>query len=112
MRDVKKIEKLLVEYMNKFADLVGRPQVFIAVLIVTLIWFLSKTLLEYDVWFDIMDVFVFLASFFLLFIIQSSQNNDTRAIQDKLDAIIAALPKADQKKVNEEAKLKKGDKKP
>lgn len=58
-----------------------------------------------------MDVFVFLASFFLLFIIQSSQNADNKAIQDKLDEIIEALPQASNKKEREEELFKKGDKK-
>ena len=46
-----------------------------------------------------------------MFVVQSSQNADTRAIQDKLDEIIKSLPNADDSKKNEETRLKKGDKK-
>ena len=58
-----------------------------------------------------MDVFIFITTFFLILVVQSSQNADTRAIQDKLDEIIKSLPKADDSKKNEETRLKKGDKK-
>lgn len=42
-----------------------------------------------------------------MLVVQSSQNADTRAIQDKLDEIIKSLPKADDSKKNEETRLKK-----
>lgn len=55
-----------------------------------------------------MDIFVFMITFFLLFILQASQNADTQAIQDKLDEIIDSLPGADKKKEAEEKRLKNG----
>ena len=110
MKRFRKIEKALMQYMTTTADFLGKPLVFTVVLLLTLGWFMTKLTLDYDTWFDIMDVFVFLASFFLLFIIQSSQNADNKAIQDKLDEIIEALPQASNKKEHEEELFKKGDK--
>lgn len=111
MKSYKKFEKLLVEWMNRLAAIVGKPQVFLAALLLTAGWFIVGLFLEYDTWFDIMDVFIFMTTFFLLFVVQSSQNADTQAIQDKLDEIIKSLPKADDSKENEETRLKKGDEK-
>lgn len=111
MKALKKIDKTLTKIMNDLATVVGRPYVFAAVLILALAWFVTGIFMEYDTWFDIMDVFVFLITFFLLFVVQSSQNADTAAIQDKLDEIIDAIPKADTKKEGEEKSMKRGDKK-
>ena len=97
--------------MNQLADFVGKPLVFAVVFIITAGWFISGLFLEYNIWFDVMDLTIFVSTFFLLFVIQSSQNADTRAIQDKLDEIIKALPGADTSKEKEENRLKKGEKK-
>lgn len=111
MKTTKKIEKILIKSMNTIADFVGRPQVLASVIIVTILWFIMGLFLEYDTWFDIMDVFIFITTFFLLFIVQSSQNADTKAMQDKLDEILDSLPNASKKKEHEEERIKKGDKK-
>ncbi len=111
MKALKKIDKLLTKIMNDLATIVGRPYVFASVVILALVWFIVGIFMEYDTWFDIMDVFVFLTTFFLLFVVQSSQNADTAAIQDKLDEIIDVLPKANTKKEGEEKRMKRGDKK-
>ena len=107
----KAVDKKLTRFMNLLSDIIGRPYVFIIVLFVAAGWFVASMTMEYETWFDIMDVFVFLTTFFLLFVIQSSQNADTAAMQDKLDEIIEALPKARKKKEAEEKRMKRGEKK-
>jgi len=97
--------------MTKLADLAGRPYVFAGLFLLALAWFVVGIFLEYDTWYDIMDVFIFLTTFFLLFVIQSSQNADTKAIQDKLDSLIEAIPGASDKKEGEEKRIKQGSKK-
>ncbi len=94
--------------MNKTADFVGKPVIFLAFMLLIVTWFVFSRFLPYDVWYDIMDVTIFIITFLLLFIIQASQNADTEAIQDKLDEIIKALPKANASKEGEEKQLKKG----
>ena len=96
--------------MNQFADLLGRPTVFAAAILVVAGWFGARLFIEYDTWFDVMDLVIFVSTFFLLFVVQSSQNADTRAIQDKLDEIIDALPNADTSKEKEEKRIKRGEK--
>ena len=110
MKRYEVIKEKLTVAMNKVADFVGRPVVFLGAIVITAAWFIARSFLPYDVWFDTMDVTIFIASFFLLFVLQSSQNADTEAMQDKLDEIIDALPRAKTSKKGEEKELKKGKK--
>lgn len=111
MKLLQKVDKSLVVFMNKLAEHAGRPYIFVGLLLAAVTWFIVGIFIEYDTWYDIMDVFIFLTTFFLLFVIQSSQNADTEAIQDKLDAIIEAIPGANEKTEHEEKRLKRGGKK-
>lgn len=107
---MKSAEKSLTKLMNRLANFVGKPQVFAAVLLIVAGWFIAGLFLEYDVWFDVMDLIIFVSTFFLLFVVQSSQNADTKAMQDKLDEIIDSLPKTNKNKEHEEKRLKRGEK--
>lgn len=107
---MKKIEKTLTSSMNSLADFIGHPKVFVSIVALLVLWFIARILFEYETWFDIMDVAIFIASFLMLFIVQSSQNADTKAMQDKLDEIIDSLPRADSSKKAEEEQIKQGEK--
>lgn len=109
MKAQKKIEKTLAKSINKLADVIGHPHVIAGVFIAVVCWFAAGLFLEYDFWFDVIDLVIFISSFFLLFILQSSQNADTKAIHDKLDEIIDSLPSANKQKKREEKRLKEGD---
>ena len=95
--------------MNRLADFLGNPRVFAVVVVSVIAWFIARLFIEYETWFDIMDLAIFISTFFLLFVVQSSQNADTEAIQDKLDEIINSLPNANSKKEKEEKRLKRGE---
>lgn len=105
-----KWQKLLTTLMNQIADFVGRPLVFVVVIVLIAVWFGLIRTMEYDTWLDIIDVAIFVVTFLLLFVIQASQNADTQAIQDKLDEIIEALPEARTDVEGEEKEIKKGRK--
>jgi low affinity Fe/Cu permease len=95
--------------MNSLADFAGHPIVFAGLIAVVASWFIAGIPLQYsDTWFSIMDVFVFLTTFFLVFVVQASQNADTRAMQAKLDEIIDSLAEADSHKKSIEKEVKKG----
>lgn len=110
MKITTKLNQRLTEMMTNLDDFIGRPVVFVGAILVLVGWFILRSFIEYDTWFDIMDVSIFIITFLLLFIVQVSQNADTRAIQDKLDEIIDNLPGARTSKEREEEKLKKGHK--
>lgn len=108
MNNYENFKQKLTTLMNKTADFVGRPTVFLVSVLIIISWFAVSRFLPYDVWFDIMDVSIFMTTFFMLFVVQASQNADTSAIQDKLDEIIEALPKTRSSKEGEEKQLKRG----
>ncbi len=111
MISFKRLEKSLTKLMNQLADTIGKPTVFAAVILGVTGWFVAGLFIEYETWYDVMDLVIFVSTFFLLFVVQSSQNADTRAIQDKLDEIIDSLPGADTGKEKEEKRIKEGEKK-
>lgn len=107
---MKKFNNTMTHVMSNLSDALGRPLIFMIAVVLVAGWFIARQWLEYDLWFDIMDVTIFLTTFFFLFMLQASQNADTQAIQDKLDELIKALPNAHEDKVAEEEELKHGDK--
>lgn len=110
MKLVKRMDAFLAKLVNGLADIIGKPTVFALAFILVALWFCTRFFLEYEAWFDIMDVFIFITTFFLLFVVQASQNADTKAIQDKLDNIIDALPGASKDVEGEEERIKAGKK--
>ncbi|OYX43765.1 hypothetical protein B7Y94_00935 [Candidatus Saccharibacteria bacterium 32-49-12] len=108
MKFIKRLEHILTKMMNKTAEFAGKPMVFVVSILLIVGWFLVSGLLEYDTWFDIMDVTIFITTFLMLFVVQASQNADTKAIQDKLDEIIDVLPGASKSKEGEEERFKEG----
>lgn len=105
----KKVDKILRASMNRVADLAGRPIAFMTAVVLLIGWFGVSRFMDYQTWFDIMDVAIFVTTFLMLFVVQASQNADTEAIQDKLDELIEALPSASENRKGEERKLKYGD---
>lgn len=106
------ISNALTKLLNRLADFTGHSSVFAAMFLLVVGWFVAGIFFRYDsTWFDIMDVFIFLMTFFLVFIIQSSQNADMKALQDKLDEVIDSLGTANKAKEGEEKALKRGRKK-
>ena len=107
---MKRFNKKLTEIINRITEVSGKPVVFAAMIVLVAAWFIAGAFFRYDEsWFTILDAFVFLVTFFLVFVVQSSQNADTKAMQDKLDEIIENLPGADTSKEREEKKFKRGE---
>jgi low affinity Fe/Cu permease len=69
----------------------GRPGVFIVALATILVWAVSGPFFGFsDTWQLLINTFTTLVTFLMVFLIQSSQNRDTEAIQLKLDELIRA----------------------
>jgi low affinity Fe/Cu permease len=86
--------------MNKFrfsylarrlALLAGRPATFFSAVAALLLWALTGPLFAYsDSWQLIVNTATTIITFLMVFVIQSTQNRDTEAIQLKLDELIRA----------------------
>ena len=102
------MHKLLNILLEKLAVAIGHPYAFLVMTTTVIVWFAVGFFMDFsNTWFDIMDVSIFLSTFLFVFIIQHSQNADTKAIQEKLDELIKKLPKARNSKAGIEKRLKK-----
>ena len=69
----------------------GRPLAFVLALLVVLAWIVTGPLFGFsDTWQLVINTGTTIVTFLMVFLIQSSQNRDTEAIQLKLDELIRA----------------------
>lgn len=67
----------------------GRPIVFVLAIVTILVWIISGPLFHFsDTWQLVINTATTIVTFLMVFLIQSTQNRDTAAIQIKLDELI------------------------
>ena len=82
--------------MNRFrriadvtGSVVGSPWAFITTLALTILWLLLGPVFQYsDTWQLTMNTAASQVTFLIAFLLQNTQNRDTRALQLKLDELI------------------------
>ncbi len=95
----------LAPFFNKFSNIVtratGTPLAFILALLVIIIWGVTGPLFHFsDTWQLVINTGTTVITFLMVFVIQHSQNKDTKAIQLKLNELIAANCDASNRLVN------------
>jgi len=79
----------------KAAALVGSHWAFLVALVVVLVWAATGPLFHFsDTWQLVINTGTTVVTFLMVFLIQASQNRDSRALQLKLDELIRAQHKA------------------
>lgn len=79
----------------KTAQLMGRPATFGLALGMVLVWALTGPIFQYsDTWQLVINTGTSVVTFLMVFLIQSTQNRDTVAIQLKLDELILSVRQA------------------
>ena len=76
---------------RRIAIFVGRPVVFLAAVLLIVLWAVSGPLFGFsDTWQLVVNTTTTIITFLMVFLIQNTQNRDTAAIQLKLDELIRA----------------------
>lgn len=72
------------------ARLAGHPAAFVSAVILVAVWAATGPAFAYsDSWQLVIGTITTIATFILVFIIQNTQNRDTKAMQAKLDELIS-----------------------
>jgi low affinity Fe/Cu permease len=82
-------------FASKTADLAGSHWAFIITFAFIVVWFLSGPVFGFsDTWQLIANTVTTLTTALMVFLIQNTQNRDSRAIHLKLDELLRATPRA------------------
>lgn len=100
-------QRPLIGKLNKIYRIGSHPFSFVFIVLSIVGWFIIGAVFHYDEswykWFHIYEMCITLT---MIFVIESTQQEDDKATQAKLDEIIRAIPKANDKHIALERKLK------
>jgi low affinity Fe/Cu permease len=96
-------EHLFARLARKVTDWSGStPAFFLAVLLIVL-WAATRPLFEsFDTWQLVINTLTTIITFLMVFLIQRTQNKDSRAIHLKLNELVAAVEGASNRLINVE----------
>ncbi len=85
-------QHLFGRFARAIANASGRPSTFAVAVAAILVWALSGPLFGFsDTWQLVVNTTTTIITFFMVFLIQNTQNRDSEAMHIKLDELIRAL---------------------
>ncbi len=98
----KKSKKSFFErFANKITSFTGSSVAFLSALSIVIIWAFTGPIFQYsETWQLVINTGTTIITFLMVFLIQKSQNKDSKAIQLKLNELIAANEKASNRMVD------------
>jgi low affinity Fe/Cu permease len=88
-------------FANACSNAAGRPWAFAAAVTVLVVWAVSGPIFGFsDTWQLIINTGTTIVTFLMVFLIQHTQNKDSKAVQLKLDSLIAAASRASNRLLN------------
>ena len=89
------MNELFRRFSQKASEVVGSSWAFIVAVLVIVAWAISGPVFHFsDTWQLIMNTITNVITFLMVFMIQSTQNRDAKAIHLKLDELIRSIEKA------------------
>jgi low affinity Fe/Cu permease len=85
------MNRRFVQFANYVAEASGYPFVFAAAVLSVILWLATGPAFQFsDTWQLVMNTVTSVITFLMVFLIQTSQNRDSTALQAKLDELIRA----------------------
>lgn len=82
-------------FSHRVSDATGSPWAFIIAVTIIVIWGLTGPIFRFsDTWQLVINTSTTIVTFLMVFLIQNTQNRDSKAIHLKLDEIIRSMDKA------------------
>ena len=92
------MEKLFLQFANHTARLAGKPWTFLLCVAVVMVWAVTGPIFRFSAnWQLVINTGTTIVTFLMVFLIQNTQNRDGAAIQAKLDELLHAVGKADER---------------
>lgn len=89
------MSELFRKFAQQTARAIGTPTAFVIAFAVVLIWAVTGPLFGFsDTWQLVINTGTTIVTFLVVFMIQNSQNRDSKAIQLKLDELLRAVSEA------------------
>lgn len=89
------MNELFRRFALKVSQIMGTPWTFVLAALVILVWAISGPFFGFsDTWQLVINTSTTIITFLMVFLIQNTQNRDSRAIHLKLDEIISSLEQA------------------
>lgn len=91
------MEKVFRKLAHKISNLVGTPIVFILAILLILAWLFTGPLFNFsDTWQLVINTVTTIITFLMVFLIQNTQNRDSKMLIIKMDELIKSVKDADQ----------------
>ncbi|HEY0598657.1 low affinity iron permease family protein [Brevundimonas sp.] len=92
------MEKQFIHFATLTAKVAGKPWTFLLCLAVVIGWAVTGPIFGFsEAWQLVINTGTTIVTFLMVFLIQNTQNRDGAAIQAKLDELIHAVSKADER---------------
>jgi len=103
MKDASAVEEVFAKLANKISQATGSFWTFAAALLVVLAWAATGPIFHYsETWQLVINTGTTIVTFLMVFVIQHAQNKDMRAVQLKLNELIAAVEGASNRLIDVE----------
>lgn len=97
----KKSDNFFESASTKITTWTGSPIAFVVAFLIVMVWIFSGPIFHYsDTWQLVINTGTTIITFLMVFLIQKSQNKDSKAIQLKLNELIAASRHASNRMVD------------